>query len=127
MKDRIKDRIERRQKRRFRIRKRVIGTPDRPRLAVYRSLKYIYCQIIDDTKGHTLLSISDSAKTLETFQSVETDKKGKVKRSYLAGKAIAKLALEKGIKQVAFDRGGYLYHGRIKAFAEGARESGLLF
>lgn len=126
MSKKVEGRIARRQRRRYGIRKRLIGTADRPRLAVYRSLKYIYGQIIDDENGVTLVSVSDcSEDTIKEF--VNPDKGGKVGRSYAAGKAIAKIAKEKGIEKIAFDRGGYLYHGRVKAFADGAREGGLVF
>ena len=102
-----------------RIRKRVEGTPERPRLAVYRSGKHIYAQIIDDTKGHTLASAS-SLKA--------DDVKGcNVDGAVAVGKLIAESAKAAGVEKVVFDRGGYLYHGRIKALADAAREGGLDF
>lgn len=106
--------------RRKRIRSKISGTLERPRLAVYRSNKYIYAQIIDDTKGHTLVSISGSLK-----ENKEKTKKCDVSRKL--GKKLAEKALEKKISQVVFDRGGCRYLGRVKAFAEGAREGGLKF
>lgn len=102
----------------LRVRKKVSGTPERPRLCVYRSNKAIYCQIIDDLKGHTLVAAS----------SLETGKEGtKVEQATAVGKLIAEKAQSAGIVDVKFDRGGYLYHGRIKAVADGAREGGLQF
>ncbi|MBC8173997.1 MAG: 50S ribosomal protein L18 [Chitinophagales bacterium] len=109
----------RRQKIRYRIRKKVKGTSENPRLCVFRSNKEIYAQIIDDVAGHTL--VSASSRTIKDF------KGNKSEMSKQVGTVIAKLAAEKNIKLISFDRGGYLYHGRIKALAEGAREGGLQF
>jgi large subunit ribosomal protein L18 len=105
-----------------RLRNRLAGTPERPRLNVYRSLNHIYVQVIDDMSGTTLVSAS-------TTGGKKSDKKagGNVASAKEIGKAIAQKAQEKGIKKVVFDRGGYLYHGRIKALAEAAREAGLEF
>lgn len=110
-------------KKHLRIRKHIIGAADRPRLAVYRSLKHMYAQIIDDSKGITLVSASTLEAPLKgTFESAcNIDAAAKV------GAEIAKKALEKGITEVVFDRGGNVYHGRIKAVADGAREAGLKF
>lgn len=110
---------DRRQKIKLSIRKKMEGTPARPRLSVFRSNKVIYAQLIDDSKGHTLASAS----------SVELDKKGGVNIaiSKNVGKKVAEKALATGIQEVVFDRNGYLYHGNIKALAEGAREGGLKF
>lgn len=116
-------RKERRKIRHLRIRKKVFGSPERPRLAVYKSLRYIYAQIIDDTKGHTLVSASSLEKELRQ-QLKSTDN---IEAAQLVGKTIARRALEKGIKKVVFDRGGFLYHGRIKALADSARAEGLEF
>ncbi len=102
-----------------RIRRKISGSAERPRLSVYRSNGEIYAQIVDDAQGHTLASIS-SRKMKEL-------KGTKVERSKETGKAIAQMAKDKGISSVVFDRGGYVYHGRVKAFAEGAREGGLQF
>ena len=114
-----------RQRRRKSIRKKVSGEPGRPRLSVFRSLKHTYAQVIDDVGGVTLVSAStlseDVRKELGNGDHTKTD------ASKAVGKVLARLALEKGIKQVRFDRGGYLYHGRVQALAEAAREGGLEF
>lgn len=105
-----------------RLRKKVVGTPDRPRLCVYRSLNHIYAQVIDDVHGHTLVSASTLDKELRDLPSrtnVEAAKK--------VGELIGRRALDKGISQVVFDRGGYKYHGRVAALADAAREAGLKF
>lgn len=104
-----------------RVRKTIVGTPERPRLNVYRSNKNIYAQIIDDDKGVTLVS----ANTLEKDLDLESTS-NKEAAAYI-GKLVAERALEKGIKKVVFDRGGYIYHGRVKALADAAREAGLEF
>ena len=113
---------ERRQIRRYRIRNRVTGTNGRPRLSVFRSAAHIYAQIVDDERGTTLAQASsrDDVKSL-------VEGKGKVGTSAAVGKLLAQRAKEKGVKAVAFDRGGYLYHGRVKALADGARAAGLEF
>jgi|SRR3981081_14828 large subunit ribosomal protein L18 len=103
-----------------RIRRRVTGTPERPRLAIYRSLSHIYAQVIDDRKGITLVAASSNEKSA-------TVAGGNVAGAKEIGKLIAGRAVEKGIKKVVFDRGGYLYHGRVKALADAAREAGLEF
>lgn len=105
-------------RRHFRIRKKIVGTTDRPRLAVYRSNQFIYAQIIDDSQGKTLVAESD----------LKVDGKGvKSDRAFEVGKKLAEKAVKKGIKQVVFDRGGFLYHGRVEKLASGAREGGLEF
>ena len=114
---------EGRERRHRRIRKRVLGTPERPRLSVYRSLAHIYAQIVDDTKGNTIVAASTLDKELAALKG----HKGNVATAKKVGELIAKRALEKGLKKVVFDRGGYMYHGRVKALAEGARETGLEF
>ena len=116
------NKYERRRIRRYRIRNKVSGTQARPRLSVFRSSAHIYAQIIDDTQGVTLAQASsrDDVKSL-------VDGKGKVGVSTAVGKLLAQRAKDKGIDQVAFDRGGYLYHGRVKARADGARAGGLNF
>ena len=106
-----------------RIRKTISGNADRPRLCVYRSSKYIYAQIIDDTQGKTLVAASTKEKDVRG----DLKNAGNIQASKNVGKAIAERAREKGIETVVFDRGGYLYHGRVKAVAEAARESGLKF
>ena len=103
----------------FRIREKLSGSGERPRLNVYRSLNHIYAQLIDDQKGETIASASTLALKLKTGGNVAAAKE--------IGKAIAERAQEKGIKRVVFDRGGFLYHGRIKALADAAREAGLEF
>lgn len=117
------DRNLKRIKRHLRIRKKVKGTPQKPRLAVFRSEKHIYAQIIDDTKGHTLVS----ASTLDKELRQRLSKTYNVEAAKEVGRLIAQRALSLGIKTVVFDRGGFKYHGRIKALADAAREAGLKF
>ena len=112
--------IERRQRIKFRIKKIVSGTAQKPRLVVFRSNSEIYAQIIDDTKGVTLVAASSSDKDLKATGT-------KTEKAKQVGQAIAKKALAAGIESISFDRGGYLYHGRVKSLAEGAREGGLKF
>jgi large subunit ribosomal protein L18 len=112
-----------REKKHLRIRKNIVGVPAKPRLTVYRSLKHIYAQIIDDTSGKTLLS----ASTLEAPLKGTMESTSDIAAAKQVGTVIAKKAIEKGITQVVFDRSGFLYHGRIKAAADGAREAGLDF
>ncbi|MCE2439716.1 MAG: 50S ribosomal protein L18 [Candidatus Latescibacteria bacterium] len=111
-----------RLRRRLRIRKKIRGTPVRPRLAVSRSLNHIEVQLIDDTTGRSLLGLSSNSREIRDTLSGNKSQKGRE-----VGRALAARALEAGIKTVVFDRGGRLYHGRIKALADGAREGGLLF
>jgi large subunit ribosomal protein L18 len=110
-----------RHRRHLRVRKKVNGTEARPRLVVFRSLKHIYAQLVDDEKRVTLMGVSDGTEGLAR------EKPGKVGAALAVGKLIAKIAQEKGIKRVVFDRAGYLYHGRVKAVADGARAGGLEF
>ena len=112
---------QRRSKIRSRIRGRISGTTVRPRLSVYRSNKDIYAQIIDDSKGVTLCSASSSE------DGIKDAKDNKVAKSAMVGKKLAEKAIAAGIKSVVFDRGGYLYHGRVKSLADAAREGGLEF
>ncbi|MEO0289528.1 MAG: 50S ribosomal protein L18 [candidate division WOR-3 bacterium] len=116
----IEKRIKK-EKRHRRIKGKILVYSKRPRLVVFRSLKHIYAQIIDDSKGITLCSASTLDKD---FPKVEGDKKAK---AFKVGEILAKRALEKGIKQIVFDRNGYRYHGRVKNLADGARKSGLDF
>ena len=116
-------RVEVRQKKHRRIRNRCAGTPQRPRLAVYRSNNHMYAQIIDDTVGNTLVS----ASTLQKEVKAELEKTNNVDAAAYLGTVIAKRALEKGITTVVFDRGGFIYQGKIQALAEAAREAGLEF
>lgn len=112
-----------RTKRHQRLRNKVTGTPQRPRLNVYRSLSNIYAQVIDDINGKTLVAASSLEKSIK--EAVESC--GTKDAAVLVGKAVAERAVEKGITEVTFDRGGYLYHGRVKSLADGAREAGLKF
>lgn len=107
-----------RKKRQFKIRKKIVGSSKRPRLAVFRSSRYIYAQIIDDSQSKTMVAASDFKLK---------DDGTKTGRAFRAGKQLAEEAIKKGIKKVVFDRGGFLYHGRVKKLAEGAREGGLEF
>jgi large subunit ribosomal protein L18 len=117
------DRAQERTKIHARIRRKIAGTEGRPRLCVYRSLSHIYVQVVDDLAGKTLVA----ASTLESEVCDDKKKGGNIGAAKLVGKAIADRARAKGIEAVVFDRGGYLYHGRIKALAEAAREGGLKF
>jgi large subunit ribosomal protein L18 len=106
-----------------RVRQKVTGTISRPRLCVFRSLNHIHAQLIDDSRGQTLVSMT----TLDSQVRSKTDGMGKSKKAEIVGTLLADKALNKGIKQVVFDRGGYKYHGRVKALAEAARKAGLEF
>lgn len=111
-----------RARRRAAIRKRLSGSADRPRLVVFRSLKNIYAQIIDDTRGVTLVSMSTIAKEISSLEG-----KKKTAQSFEVGLKLGEKALTAGITKIAFDRAGYKYHGRVKALADGARKAGLVF
>lgn len=116
--------VAKRKRRHRRVRKKIVGTVERPRLAVFRSTKHIYAQVIDDANGRTIAS----ASSLKIGPVKGDDKKGaKVAAAREVGKLVADAARKQGIEQVAFDRGGFLYHGRVAALAEGAREGGLKF
>ena len=112
----------RRNRIRKRIKKVISGTPDYPRLSVFRSNKEIYCQVIDDVSGKTLLQSSSRDKAITDLKL-----KSNIEVSYNVSKSVAENAIKKGIDKIKFDRGGYLYHGRVKSLAEGAREGGLKF
>src|ERR1041385_1494273 len=112
-----RSREEKRFRRHLRVRKKVTGTADRPRLVIFRSLKHIAAQLVDDVAGRTLMTVSSN----------EEDKGKKTEKSLAVGKRIASRAKEAGITKVVFDRAGYKYHGRVKAVADGAREAGLEF
>jgi large subunit ribosomal protein L18 len=112
-----------RRRRHQRVRKRVVGSPERPRLNVFRSHKHIYAQVIDDAAGHTLAS----ASTVDVALRDAVNGQAKTEQAALVGKLVAERALDVGVKRVVFDRGGYKYHGRVKALAEAAREAGLEF
>lgn len=113
-----------REKRHYRLRNKISGTAQRPRLAVYRSDKHMYAQIIDDVEGNTLVSASTVEKEAKEKLGNKTSN---VEAAKLVGQLVAKRAVEKGINEVVFDRGGYVYHGKIKALADAAREVGLQF
>ena len=110
-------------KRKKRIRKNIFGTTERPRLTVFRTTKHVYAQIIDDTAGHTLASASTMQKAINKH----LGKGERIAVANLVGKSIAERAIKKGIQKVIFDRNGFLYHGRVKAVSDGAREAGLDF
>ncbi len=112
-----------RRRRHRRVRRRLSGSPARPRLAVFRSLNHIYAQVIDDSSGRTLVAATDLQADLRG----QRDGKKKTQVAELVGDAIARKAVEKGIKTVVFDRGGFKYHGRVKALGEAARKGGLIF
>lgn len=112
-----------RRRRHERVRERVHGTPERPRLCVFRSLKHIYVQIIDDTQGHTLLAVS----TVDAEVRAVLDGKAKKDQATAVGEVLGRRAVAAGIRSVVFDRGGYPYHGRVKALADAARKAGLDF
>ena len=118
-----RDRNEVRKIRHERVRKKISGTPDRPRLCVFRSNKHIYAQVIDDVAGNTLAAASTVEKDIAA-QLTECDKKGEAR---IVGKIVAERAIQAGIKEVVFDRGGYIYTGRVAELAAGAREGGLDF
>jgi len=114
-----------RKRRHARVRAKITGTAECPRLSVFRSAKYIYAQLIDDVKGSTFVGIDDREISKKKVEAGE--RTGKVASAFVVGKLLAEKAVEKGIKNVVFDRGGYKYHGRVRALAEGAREGGLVF
>jgi large subunit ribosomal protein L18 len=116
-----KTRNDRRYRRHLRVRTRVAGTAERPRLVVFRSLKHIYAQLVNDDQGVTLLGVSDAS------EGVDSTTAGKVNRAKATGKLLAEKAKAAGVTRVVFDRAGYRYHGRVQAGAEGAREGGLEF
>jgi large subunit ribosomal protein L18 len=120
---RVKTREERRERRHRRVRAKVHGTAERPRLVVHRSINHVEGQVVDDVSGRTLVGLS----TLDAALREKRGEMNKTEASHAAGKALAEKAREMGVTKVVFDRGGYVYHGRVKAFAEGAREGGLDF
>lgn len=121
--DKQRDKSIRRSRRRVGIRKRITGTPERPRLSVYKSVHHIYAQIIDDLDGRTLVAASTTEKDL----GAGPVKSGNAQAASLVGSKLAERAKAKGVRQVVFDRGGFKYHGRVKALAEAARKAGLEF
>ena len=120
----LKNTVERRIRKKSRIRKKILGTTQRPRLTVFRSLRHVYAQIIDDSNGKTIVSASSLSKELRDQVKAAKSEQEVCK---LVGMTAAKLAMEQNIKEVVFDRNGFLYHGRVKAVADGAREGGLKF
>lgn len=114
---------KKRQKRHMRMRNKIQGTPERPRLNVFRSSTNIYAQVIDDSQGFTIASASSKDKEITE----KINGLNKTEAAKIVGQEVAKKAMEKGVETVIFDRGGYLYHGRVKSLADGARESGLKF
>ena len=123
---RIKTKDDRRERIKFRIRKRVHGTEARPRLTVFRSVAHMYVQVVDDMSGTTLASAASTEPTLKTVFAKDV-RGGNLAGAKALGKTIAERSIEKGVKRVVFDRNGFLYHGRVKAVAEAAREAGLEF
>ncbi len=121
--DHLKEKLRKRARRHDRVRKKVVGTTERPRLSVYRSLKHIYCQIINDVKGETLVAVSTMSPDIRS----QVKYGGNIKAAEVVGQRIAEEAKKKGVKTVVFDKGGYKYHGRIKALAESARKYELSF
>lgn len=119
----LSQKTQARLKRKKRIRKKLIGSADRPRLCVFRSAKHIYAQVIDDSLGQTLVAASSAEKAVRD----KVESKNKVADANAVGQVIGQRAMEKGVKLVVFDRNGFLYHGRIKAVSEGARKAGLKF
>ena len=117
-------RLSGRERRHLRIRKKIMGKPDRPRLVVFRSNRHVYAQVVDDVAGKTLVAVGGSSKTIA--ERIKDDKE-RFAESRAVGGEIGRRASEKGITRVVFDRSGYRYHGRVKAFADAAREAGLKF
>ncbi len=115
---------ELRKRRHLRVRKKVTGTPERPRMVIFRSNKHIYAHLVDDTANRVLMGLADGS---EGVAKPEGGKGGKVAKGFAVGEALAAKAKEAGISRVVFDRAGYAYHGRVKAIAEGARKGGLEF
>ena len=122
----IKTKADRRERIHFRQRKRIMGTPERPRLSIFRSASHIYAQVIDDLSGKTLVAAASTDPKLKGSFEKEV-RGGNLKGAEAIGRAIAERSLDKGIKRVVFDRGGFLYHGRIRAVADAARKAGLEF
>jgi len=121
--DHLKEKLRKRTRRHNRIRKKVMGTAERPRLSVYRSLKHIYCQIVNDVKGETIVAVSTMSPEIRS----QVPYGGNIKAAEIVGQRIAEEAKKKGVKTVVFDKGGYKYHGRVKALAESARKYELSF
>jgi large subunit ribosomal protein L18 len=126
--DQVGIREQARRRRKERVRKRLQGTPTRPRLSVFKSAKHIYSQLIDDVHGHTIAAVSSLSPAFhERAQKIEKASGGNIGGAKILGELIAEQAQAKGITEIVFDRNGFLYHGRVRALAEGAREAGLQF
>ena len=123
MNNHIKNKAVRRIRRHAGVRARISGTKERPRLCVYRTIRYVYAQLIDDASGKTIASAHSKTTPVQPVEG----KSGKIAASYTVGKVIAERAKQAGIESVVFDRSGYLYHGRVSAVADGARDGGLVF
>jgi len=126
-KKKLQSRQASRARRHKRIRKKVFGTPERPRLVVYRSLRNVEGQLVDDHEGKTIVGLSTLSVDVKQLEAAEDETNGRQAKAFAAGKMLAERAKEAGITSVIFDRGGYKYHGRVQAFADGAREGGLEF
>ena len=128
MSDQVGMREQARRRRQERVRKRVRGTPTRPRFSVFKSAKHIYSQLIDDVHGHTMVAVSSlSAAFQERVEKIEKASGGNIGGAKILGELMAEQARAKGILEIVFDRNGFLYHGRVRAVADGAREAGLQF
>ncbi len=114
-------RAEKRRRRQLRVRKKIHGSGERPRLVVFRSLKHIYAQLIDDTVGKTIVGVNDRSK------GIKVEGSGKIGKAFAVGQLLGARAKDKGIRNIVFDRAGYMYHGRVQALADGARKGGLEF
>ena len=121
---RVRDKVRRRKRAHLRVRKSIQGTAERPRLSVYKSLRYVYAQVIDDKNGRTLAQANSGEADLKSGLEASA---GSVEAAKAVGETVAERAKAQGIEKVVFDRGGFIYHGKIKAVAEGAREKGLVF
>lgn len=121
----MQQKLKGRDRRKSRIRKKVEGTAERPRLTVFRSARHIYAQVIDDARGATVATVSTLSKDLAS--KLESENKKKIEEAKAVGAAIARVCLDRGIQKVVFDRNGYMYHGRVRALADAAREAGLNF
>jgi large subunit ribosomal protein L18 len=128
MNSKAAERVARRRRRHAHVRKKVRGTAERPRLVIFRSLRHVEGQLVDDDRGVTLLGVSTRATAVrQAIADSGEEATGKTGESYSAGKMLAERAREAGVEQIVFDRGGYRYHGRVQAFADGARAGGLRF
>lgn len=120
----VREKLKRRKRAHLRVRKRITGTADRPRLSVYKSLRYVYAQVIDDVAGRTLAQANSGEADLKSGLEASP---GSLEAAKAVGELVAERAKEQGVESVVFDRGGFIYHGKVKAVADGAREKGLVF